>query len=55
MLYTKKVLAIQSVLKKILGAYSTPRPPALFYHSHFAFAIWETQSPMQKTARAISA
>ena len=42
--------------KKIIGAYSTPpRPQAVFYHSHFVLALWETQSYINKTARAISA
>ena len=47
MLKTKQVSAIQNV-KKILGAYSAPKPPAVFYCLHFVFVLWETQSSTQK-------
>ena len=30
--------------KKIIGAYSAPKPPAVFYHSCFVLAHWETIS-----------
>ena len=55
MLNTKQVLTIQNVLKKFLGLTAPPRPPAVFYYLHFMLTLWETQSSIQKIARAISA
>ena len=44
-----------SFLCQIPGAYSARRPPAVFYHSRFMLALWETQPSKYKMARAISA
>ena len=66
MLNAKQLLAVQNVLKKFCPATrfcpiptgrltTPPRPPAVFFQTHFALALSETQSSFQKMARAISA
>ena len=35
-------------VKKTLRLTAPTRPPAVFYHSCFALALWETQSSIQK-------
>ena len=42
-------------VKKFQGLTALTRPPAVFYRSRFALALWETQSSIWKMARVISA
>ena len=62
-LNAKQLLAVQNVLKKFSLATrfcplptgkltAPPRPPAVLCWLHFTLTLWETQSSIQKMAKA---